>query len=216
VQKVASRRAKLKPGDVQGLLELADFCRDHAMPARERELLLEVIAHAPDHPQARARLGYVRSAAGWITHDEHMRAQGFVRHDGQWRKREEVLELERLDAELQKAARERDQARIELERQKLALEQARAEAETSKARAAEAQAEAERASNLNGTHVILVQPFPRHVAWGETPPRQHVCPAGFVRGHGHGACKRITTARVEPRLPIVSAKPPAYRLRHVR
>jgi hypothetical protein len=217
VQKVAARHAQLKRGDVHGLLALADFCRDHALPARERELLLEVIEHAPDHPQARARLGYVRSAAGWITHDEHMRAQGFVRHEGQWRKREEVLELERLAAELQKAARERDQARIELERQKLALEQARAEAETSKARAAEAEAVAERERNEAVTRAMVVQPFSRYVAWGGEPrPHEHVCPAGFARAHGHGHCKRITPSRVEPRLPIVGAKQPAYRLRHAR
>src|SRR5689334_1410745 len=36
VQRFEARRAQLKPGDVQGLLELANFARDHAMPGRER------------------------------------------------------------------------------------------------------------------------------------------------------------------------------------
>src|SRR5262245_17694094 len=38
-----ARYGALQPGDVQGRLELADYCRNHDMRARERKLLLEVI-----------------------------------------------------------------------------------------------------------------------------------------------------------------------------
>ncbi|HMI93862.1 MAG TPA: hypothetical protein VK509_20955 [Polyangiales bacterium] len=209
VQRVAARYAQLKPGDVRGLLELADFCRDHGMPARERELLQQVIEHAPDHAQARARLGYVRSGAGWITHDEHMRAQGFVLHQGQWLERKQVLELERLHAQAETAAHDRDQARLELERQKLALEQARAEVEASKERAAEA----ERAAETNN-ELALVQPYPRYVVWGHRATREPICPSGFVATGRHGHCKRIPApARRHTPFPIVGAKDPFDYLR---
>jgi hypothetical protein len=141
VRRVAARYAQLKPGDVRGLLELADFCRDHGMPARERELLERVIEHAPDHAQGRARLGYVRTSA-----------------------------------------------------------------EASNARADDAERSAEASS-----HVVLVQPYPRYVAWGEAPAHEHICPAGFVRIHRH--CKRITTEHGAPRFPIVGAKDPVHSVR---
>jgi hypothetical protein len=138
-----------------------------------------------------------------------MRAQGFVRHQGQWLKREQVLELERLAAQAETAARERDQARLELERQKLALEQARAEAEASNARADEA----ERAADASND-VMLVQPYPRYVAWGHRAPREPICPSGFVATGRRGHCKRLTApSRRHPPFPIVGAKDPFDYLR---
>ena len=204
VQRFEARYAALAPGDVQGLLELADYCRDHGMPARERELLQKVVEHAPDHAQARARLGYVRSGTAWVTREEHMRAQGMVQHQGQWVTREQALELERLKAETDKASRERDKAQLELKRQELAVEQARAEAEAeaSKARAAQAALEQERVKEQTA-----VPPGQPYVVWG-SPVHEHDCPRGYVwSGHREG-CKRIPERPRRPSPFIVGAKDP--------
>ena len=129
VERYEELAAKLKPGDVHARMALADFCRDHDMRARERELLHQVIEIDRDHPQARARLGYVKTATGWTTRDEQLRAQGYVREAGQWIAPERALELQRLRAQSQAAQDERDKARADLELKKLEIEQRRRELE---------------------------------------------------------------------------------------
>ena len=129
VQSYEARRKKLAPGDVAGRMELADYCRDHGMHGHERELLLEVIELGPDHAAARERLGYVRGAHGWIERDEQLRAQGLVEHEGRWLTREQALEIERLHAQAETAAHERDRARAELETKRVELETKKIEAE---------------------------------------------------------------------------------------
>jgi hypothetical protein len=88
-----SRYAALQPSDVQGRLDLADYCRSRDMRTRERKVLLEVIDLDKDNQKARARLGHVKTDAGWVTEDEAMQAKGFVKQDGQWVSRSQVLEL---------------------------------------------------------------------------------------------------------------------------
>lgn len=128
---------QLKPNDVQGRIALADYCRDHDMQAREKSLLREVIEIEPNHAQARARLGYVKTAAGWITRDDQLRAQGYVREGSQWLSPERALELQRLRAQSEAAEREREKAQAELELKKLELERRRQELDAEAARAAE-------------------------------------------------------------------------------
>lgn len=115
VQRLEARLRVLAPNDVQGLLVLADYCRDRGMKSREEDLLRRVIALAPDHPEARARLGYVRTDAGWITREEQLRAQGFVKHEGRWLTQEQYLAVRRLEAETRIAQLQREQAQVELE-----------------------------------------------------------------------------------------------------
>lgn len=75
VQRFESMRAKVGDRDVRGLMTLANFCRDNDMKDRERQLLQRVIEVAPEQGEARARLGYVRSDAGWIKREEQLAQQ---------------------------------------------------------------------------------------------------------------------------------------------
>jgi hypothetical protein len=120
-EKVDERAQALAPNDVDGLIKLADYCRDHDMHAREQDLLRKVLAVAPDHPEARARLGYVRTETGWVTQDAHMRAQGMIKRDGRWLTPEQLLALQRLEAQTRVAQLERDKAQLEVERQRMRL-----------------------------------------------------------------------------------------------
>jgi hypothetical protein len=124
LQRVDAMLAKLKPGDTAGMLKLADYCRDHEMPAREQELLQRILDTAPNHAEARARLGYVRSEGAWVKREDQMRAQGMVEYQGRWMTRAEMLELERIQAQTAAAALQRDKA---------AAEARKAEAEAKKA-----------------------------------------------------------------------------------
>ncbi len=125
IERFAARRAKLGGRDVKGRLELADFARDHGLREREHELLREVLALEPDHEQARLRLGYVRTDAGWQTRDEHNRARGLVLYGGQWITPEQQLELERLRAETARAKSAARKAQLEVEAERVELERAR-------------------------------------------------------------------------------------------
>jgi hypothetical protein len=133
VQRFEARYAKLRPGDVKGMMALADFCRDHDMRERERQLLLKVIEVSSDHAEARSRLGYVHTDAGWVTREEQMRAQGLVQHEGQWVTRQQLVEIERLQAEADIAAHERDKAQVELEQKRLELDKERASRDAAQA-----------------------------------------------------------------------------------
>jgi hypothetical protein len=118
VQRYDTLASKLEPGDIKGRLSLAEFCREHAMTSREKELLQQVLEIDSNQAEARARLGYVKTPSGWISHDENMRSQGFVQRDGQWVTRERALELDRLQAEADAAARDRDAAQAALDNQR--------------------------------------------------------------------------------------------------
>jgi hypothetical protein len=127
VQRLEARTRELAPNDVQGLFVLADYCRDRGMKAREEDFLRRIIALVPDHPEARARLGYVRTDAGWVTRDEQMRAQGFVKHEGRWLTPEQYLAVQRLEAETRMAQLQRDQAQVELDTRRAELAGKKAE-----------------------------------------------------------------------------------------
>jgi hypothetical protein len=109
VDRFDARYAALPPGDVRARLELADYCRSHDMRARERKLLLEVIDLDRDNETARARLGFVKTDAGWITQDEAMQAKGFVKEDGRWVNHSSAVEMERLRLEREALAQRREE-----------------------------------------------------------------------------------------------------------
>lgn len=141
LERFEKRLAKLKPNDVKGLLSLATFCREHDMRARERELLQKVLVIDPQQSEARARLGYVKSAEGhWITGDEARRAQGLVPYRGGWVTQAELAQIERRAEEARLMTLTREKAEIELETKKVELAQKRLEAEQ-QARAQDAAAE---------------------------------------------------------------------------
>jgi len=136
VQRYEELLGKLKPGDVAARLGLADYCRDHDMHAREQELLRQVLELEPNQAQARARLGYVKTDAGWITRAEQLRAQGFVLQDGHWVAPERALELQRLRAESEAASKDRERAQAELDLKKLELQQRKLELDAQAAKPA--------------------------------------------------------------------------------
>lgn len=124
--------------DAKGYYEVALWARDRGLSTRAGDLLKKVIALDPDHEGARKALGYEKLDGRWLSADEAMVAKGFVKHRGQWLRKETVekileeesrvrVEVERAEAvervarlqrevELAKVAAERE--RIELERQR--------------------------------------------------------------------------------------------------
>ena len=128
VQRADAMYARLGPHDAGGLVAFANFCRDHGMKGREQMALQRVIELAPDHAQARARLGYVRADGTWIKREEQLRAQGLVEYEGKWVTRAEMLQLERLRADAETARHARDKAQAEARKAASEAEQARVRA----------------------------------------------------------------------------------------
>lgn len=126
-----TREAALKPSDVAGMLRLADFCRDHQLLNKERELLERVVALEPDHADARRRLGYVREGKVWVDRDELARRAELSRtKDRQERiaiaQKQTDLELTQAKLENERAAVQRSAAQLaheQLAREQLAREQ---------------------------------------------------------------------------------------------
>jgi hypothetical protein len=90
------RDAALAAGDRKGLLELADYCRTHGLGAKERVLLGRLLTLDPNHAEARARLGYVRTDKGWVTRGELAQRAAGARDQ----RARAALELEQKRADL--------------------------------------------------------------------------------------------------------------------
>jgi hypothetical protein len=84
VQRFEAMHSKIGARDAKALLVLANFCRDHDMKERERLVLLQLLELTPEQPEVRARLGYVKSEAGWVKREQQLRDQGYVHYDGRW------------------------------------------------------------------------------------------------------------------------------------
>jgi len=187
VQQFEAMYAKVKPQDVQGLMKLADYCRDHEMPAREKQVLQKVIEAAPDNAEARSRLGYVRSDSGWIKREEQMRAQGMIEYEGKWMTREQMLELERLRAQTDTAIEQRDKARAEARKAELEAQQAE------QTRAAQQQRAEQPAQQ---TEPMYYSPYTYGYGYSYSP---------------YAYAPRAAARACAGRAGCVSAAPPAYR-----
>jgi hypothetical protein len=177
VERYEKAYQKLPPQAVAERMQLANYCRDHGMRERERALLQQVIERDPNHDQARKRLGYVKVPEGWVTHAEHMRAQGQVQRDGQWMSRERAQELDRSQSQARATANESqlESKKVALEREKLELERQRLELERSRAR------EDQRARQV---------PVFGYYGYGYSPHhRDYRAPAAPPRGHGFDASR---------------------------
>jgi hypothetical protein len=128
---------------------------------------MDVLRVDPDHPGARAALGYVLDGGRWITLADRNRAQGLVELDGEWmtpQERARRLEERRLAREREREAREqkdlaraeeRERKQKEREEERAARRERQREAALEYARArAQADSEAQAWSNW-GTRVYV-------------------------------------------------------------
>lgn len=79
-----AREAAVPAGDAAAHWELTRFAAEHGLTGRAARTAERVLALDPDHPEARAFLGYARVFGEWRRGDGLKRAQGWVRHAGEW------------------------------------------------------------------------------------------------------------------------------------
>jgi hypothetical protein len=119
---VQQREKKLARDDVAGMLELANYCREHGLMARERALLERVVARDPEHTEARHRLGFVREGGRWVLRSEQLRKERLAQQE----QRQSELARKRAELELELAALRRDRAQTELKQAEAELARERA------------------------------------------------------------------------------------------
>lgn len=76
-----------------GHWEMAEWCKEAGLLDERKRHLATVITIEPDHKAARTALGYSEIGGRWMTQEEFMHSQGYVRSKGAWRSQQEV-ELE--------------------------------------------------------------------------------------------------------------------------
>lgn len=99
------RRLPKVSDTAEGHWEMAEWCREQGLRAKREQHLQLVLAHDPNHEQAHLALGHSRLGGKWQKMEDYMKAQGYLKHEGQWRTRQDVeiaLAREEADAEVLK------------------------------------------------------------------------------------------------------------------
>lgn len=86
------------PDTVEGHWQLAEWCRERALPGPREAHLRRILQLDPDHSPARHALGYSQLRGAWVTPDEVLRQRGYQRYAGRWRLPQEIELLEASQA----------------------------------------------------------------------------------------------------------------------
>jgi hypothetical protein len=93
-------RARKTPDTVDAHWKLAEWCLENGLRSQRETHLERVLELDPDHEEANRSLGRVQYQGEWMTRDEMMQAQGYVRHKGRYITPQELEIIEKTQAEL--------------------------------------------------------------------------------------------------------------------
>lgn len=103
VQKQYEEQLHKAPATIAGHWQLAQWCREAGLSQQRKFHLEQIIKLDPDHEEARLALGYGRFPnGGWMTPDQYMLRQGYVKYRGSWKLPQEI-EIEARDREFELA-----------------------------------------------------------------------------------------------------------------
>ncbi len=136
LSELEARAKKLKREDVEGHYRLGLEAEQRGLGSLARSLFREALEQSPEHKGARAALGYRLHEGRWLTEDEFMSSQGYLKRQGQWVTAEAARAID--DAEAKRRAVWEAERRRETDEKKIAaLEKQVAEARAEAARAEE-------------------------------------------------------------------------------
>ncbi|MEX0718650.1 MAG: HEAT repeat domain-containing protein [Planctomycetaceae bacterium] len=90
VEEFESKVREVPRDDLDALRELVEWCREKGLTEQRMTVLERIIELEPDDPDARAALGHSRYDGQWMSRDERMEAQGYVKHRGKYLTRQEL------------------------------------------------------------------------------------------------------------------------------
>ena len=91
-------RAKSTPNTVEAQWKLAEWCRNKRLKKQREVHLQRVLKLDPYHEQAHRGLGHVQHDGVWLSRDESMKAQGYVKYKGKYVTKQELELLETNEA----------------------------------------------------------------------------------------------------------------------
>ncbi len=98
-------RARKTPNTVEDQWALAEWCREKNL-RRQRETHLEqIVALDPDHEKAHRGLKHTNVNGEWMTQEERMTSQGYIKYKGRWVSSQELALLEKTEAEREREER---------------------------------------------------------------------------------------------------------------
>lgn len=92
----SARKAKLSPKDAAGHWRLAEWAKGKGLDSSAASEAEIVLALAPTHAGAHEFLGHEYYEGKWLSHDDVMKAKGFLDYRGRWVSREEFTKLEAI------------------------------------------------------------------------------------------------------------------------
>ncbi len=93
-------RAKLTPRTASAHWELAEWCRQNGLSKQREQQLRAVLELDPEHERAHHGLKHAKHGGKWMTRDELMTSQGYVKHKGRYVTTQELELIEKTQAEL--------------------------------------------------------------------------------------------------------------------
>jgi hypothetical protein len=85
------------PASAEGNWTMAEWCQKNGLAALREVHLNEVLAHDPEHKEARLALGYTSLDGKWVKTDDWNRQQGYVYYRGAWRTPQDAAAMEAAD-----------------------------------------------------------------------------------------------------------------------
>ncbi|HEV3137008.1 MAG TPA: hypothetical protein VGZ26_03875 [Pirellulales bacterium] len=82
------------PDTVEGQWKLAEWCRENRLNRQRAVHLERVLELDPNHAGARHALGYSQINGRWLTQEQKMTENGYVKHNGSWVLPQEIEILE--------------------------------------------------------------------------------------------------------------------------
>lgn len=92
---------RVKAATAQEHFDVGLWARQKELHTRAGDMFKRAITLDPEHEGARKALGYEKFDGKWMTTDEAMVARGFVKHRGEWLKKETVEKFRSDEKELQ-------------------------------------------------------------------------------------------------------------------
>ncbi len=93
-------RLKLSEQTVEAFVELAEWCRLKNLKKQRLSVLERIVELDPQHQAAHRGLGHILYKGQWVSRDERMRAEGYVKHKGRYITRQQFELVQKDDAQL--------------------------------------------------------------------------------------------------------------------
>jgi hypothetical protein len=82
--------APFEEDTIDNHLKLADWCSKHQLPELSKLHWKQILQHDPDHKDARNVLGYIRSDGTWMKRQELLESRGLINVGGSWKTQQQI------------------------------------------------------------------------------------------------------------------------------